>query len=230
METVVYNWIPSDWTELYYSVQSMKRYLKNLDKIYILTAHDLPFEDEQVIRVFIGEEGDTKEKRVINNIRKFCEMNLCEDFIYMCDDFFVNKPFDNNDVLPVYIEDLSDVVGEPPITYWDRLLFSTYKVMRGMGFPTLNYAIHAPSYINCQCFLRMVRILGDHDYQWESGYFNIWAENPVHIDDLENYSICFDRPLKESLIRVTTRDIMFFSVTENGVTEAMKNFIMERFG
>jgi len=230
METLVYNWIPSDWTELYYSVQSMKRYLKNLDKIYILTNHDLPFSDEQVIRVPVIEEGELKEHILINNVRQFCEMGLCDDFIYCADDHFALREFGRDDITPpMTLEDIKDVAfWDDSLPYWNKLLYWTMECLQERGYQTMNYATHAPELMECKKFIEMTQILEGCTYQIQSGYFNIHAKSYRKLSENIGHVKVFTRPMQHKGIEIITRNQWFLTVEEGALNDDMKKFISEK--
>lgn len=231
MDNLVYNWIPSSWNELYYSVQSMKRYLIDLDKIYILTNHDLPFEDEQVIRVPIVEEKISKEYIIVNNVRQFCEMGLCDDFIYLSDDHFALREFSRSDLLPpMALEDLKDVAyWDDSLSYWDRLLYSTMVLLEENGYPTLNYASHSPEYFECDKFLKTVEVMGTCQFQIQSAYLNMWSDGYRFLKDNMSHNKVFTRPMKYKIIDILTRNNRFFCVADGALNDDMKNFIQKNF-
>lgn len=233
METAVYYYKQNEYSDIYHSVQSLRIHHKNLGKIYILTDDDIPFEDEQIIKVPLPNEGEHKEQILITKLKKFCEMELCDEFIHMSADFFVNKPFDSTDLLPpMSFGDIRDKAkpyqGMPE---WNHLLYNTMLVLEEHGYTTFNHATHTPSYVNCKRFLDMTDILpSDCNWQWQTCYNNMWHDSRRFLVDNKEYAKVLMREQRKIYTQLSTNDCMFFTATVFCWNDDFREFIRERFG
>ena len=87
-------------TELYYSIQSVKKYMSWVRKIYVVTPGHKPKESEKFQDIIFINQEDIIPKTVRTPIFNSNGIELCihkidglaEHFIYFNDDFFVNRP------------------------------------------------------------------------------------------------------------------------------------------
>lgn len=173
MVDVVYPWTPSEFFELRYSINSVKRNFVDLGTIFVLS--DVNPEIEGVRWVDTEEEGKSTDERINKKIMRACLLEgISDPFIYCCDDFyFLQKTtFDEIDS-PVALEWLNPDKPYKGAHRWRLRLWNTIYRLDDMGVTTYNYATHTPWVVRKDDFLEAVQFYGSLEGQIESMYFNI---------------------------------------------------------
>lgn len=233
MISAAYYYKHNSHSDIYHSILSLKKNLTNLDKIYVLTDDELPFDIEDVIVVNLPNEGKNKADILITKLKRFCEMGLCEEFIHLSGDFFVNKPFSQQDLFPpMAIDDMDGVViPYENMPHWNHLLLNSLKILQETEHTTYNFATHTPSYVSCDKFLKMKEILPkDNQWQWQTCYNNIWYKGHRFLNDNPTYSKVLLRNRKRFYMELEIRDLSFFTIGQTAWNEDVRQLIQEMFG
>ena len=194
--------------ELRYSLRS----LRNLPhrKVWIFGGCPEWVNTEEVNFVPMEQTGNTKWKKSNSSVKRACETEgVSEDFILFNDDFFVMQPIDELETY--YHKDLGYRVREI-MTRGDVWGFSGYcrrlmdesRMLKYMGKPTLNYAVHIPMVFNKKKMLKLFEKYPDRVIS-RALYGNYYEVGGVDTDDVKIY-LLNEKPDKDSIFLSSTND------------------------
>lgn len=211
--------------ELRYSLRSIEKYCKGMDKVIIIGNKPS----------FVTNVCHIGNNRMFS---QFHENNICEKTIFACshtglsdnflfwnDDFFLTKEIDA-ETYPYYqCGDLNDLL-ETRIHQGDgyrQSILNTITALQRRGKRTLNYDLHCPIIYNKAKF---IEIMQDVDWSVSNGYVikSLYA-NMVGVENqfMSDNKINSDITDKEFEKIISTRHI--FSIGERGLTDELKGRI-----
>ncbi len=138
----------SNDSELLYSLRSLSKYAKNVDRVVIITNQKLNWINHEKVEVIPFEEKHKLGYRnVWDKIDYACDI-ISTPFVLMNDDFLLNKKIDM-DKLPLYL-------GKNPLKSlsscrdkrYAKLILNTIDLLEHSGIVPYNYALHAPMVID----------------------------------------------------------------------------------
>lgn len=140
---------PFNNEELKYSLRSLYRYGKNIDRL-ILVGEKPDFLDySEVIHLPFDEKG-VKDYRIASKILHACDQGILEgDFLFCNDDFFFTRPFDC-DAFPYYHKGLLRYPNGG-IGYQEHLKI-TQEFLSYHGKSIYHFDVHCPIIYNAQKF------------------------------------------------------------------------------
>lgn len=149
----------SDWNdnELRYSLRSIAKYGKNIDRVFICgyaPAFVTRTSKEVVIVPYADPTTDNKHLNILSAIEYVVKnTDISEHFLYSSDDHFYTQPVDF-DNYPVYWRgtELPTELCEKPLWY-DKTMFSTYEVLNAFRLPTHFFAWHGNTHFCKSLFL-----------------------------------------------------------------------------
>jgi len=139
-----------DNEELKYSLRSLERHLKNIDRV-IVVGENPNFLSDKVEYHYIKEAKGNKEYRIASKIYKACELGIVKgDFLFMNDDFFFTKEVDVIKY-PYYHKGCLSLGS--PNKFYKASLMATYNYLKTKELKTLHFDVHTPIIYNAEKFL-----------------------------------------------------------------------------
>jgi GT2 family glycosyltransferase len=156
--------------EMRYSLRSVEKNLSGYRNIYVV-GDNPGFLTDQVIFIPYRDEIGPKnaDGNMTRKILRACiEEGLSDWFLFMNDDFIINRPVKAAEV-PWYHK--GDMATFSP-QYWSTELYRkrlrrTMEVLKGNGLSTLMYDYHAPMLMNKHDF---PKVMAEFDYTADIGY------------------------------------------------------------
>lgn len=162
----------SQWNnnELRISLRSVERNLKNFGKIFVV-GEDPGFLSSNVIYIYYPDEISTRnaDGNMARKIIRACaDPRLSDNFLFMNDDFIINKEIDAAEIPWMHKGDMKD---RPP-KFWKSQFYRyrlrrTFDVLSERNLPTLQYDYHAPMLMNKKKF---PQVMAKFDYAADIGY------------------------------------------------------------
>ena len=151
MATVIYplgrggNW--NDNQELMYSLRSLQKYAKNVDRVVVITDQELKWIKDVEIVPYV-ELSNKSYKNQWLKLDIICGQEA-EPFVYMNDDFILNKPFDMNDVqVSMFHDTLTELAPKCNEKGYGQQLLNTVEELNKRGYKDFNYGMHNPMVID----------------------------------------------------------------------------------
>ena len=161
----------SQWNnnELRFSLRSVEKNLIGVGKIYII-GENPGFLTNKVIHI---PHADPLNQNADGNmamkiIRACQEPKLTKNFLFMNDDFIINKPMVAKNIKWMHKGDFKNRSEE----YWKAQFYRyrlrrTYDLLLALGLPALQYDYHAPMIFNKELFPKLME---QFDYKADIGY------------------------------------------------------------
>jgi len=162
----------SGWNnnELRISLRSVERNLKNFGKIFVV-GEDPGFLSGNVIYIYYPDEISSRnaDGNMARKIIRACnDPRLSDNFLFMNDDFIINKEIDAAEIPWMHKGDMKD---HPPrfwkTQFYRNRLRRTFDVLAERNLPTLQYDYHAPMLMNKKKF---PQVMEKFDYAADIGY------------------------------------------------------------
>ena len=147
----------SDWrnNELRYSLRSIAKYGKNIDRVFIVGYIPYWVDEKQVTCLpFADPQPGNKHYNIMACIEHAVyNSDIAEHFLYSSDDHYYTQPVDF-DKYPVYWRgyDLPTELCDNP-RWYDVTLFSTYEVCNAFRLPTHFFAWHGNTHFCKSLFM-----------------------------------------------------------------------------
>jgi hypothetical protein len=238
MTDVVYIFGPggSKWgdRELFYSLRSVGRHLKNFGQIFVLGSFPA-FARSPGIPFKHLLSSDPYRNKQHNQRKKMLELcvnpEISESFLLMNDDFFICRDVDAV-TIPAYRQGTIamhiDWRKENPSTYLNSLV-NTARALERSKLPDLDFELHVPMPMRRDA---LKRVLEDFTFDWSvrdglcarSLYGNSLNLPGVRLMDLK-----LDSPLTESELLGKISDKPFFSAGPGGCNPAMASALEKLF-
>lgn len=209
--------------ELYYSMLSVKKFLKGYRNIYIIGEH--PGFDGDFIHVPFPDRGD-KDLNIYDKTYQACNIpELSDDFLFMNDDVFFCKPMHVKYIPDSYIGMLNQRMYTVGCPFYKQVLTNTYHALKSRNLPIKDFDGHLPIIYNKNLFKRTTKQFNwgvKHAYAVKSIYFNSLRIAGVQAIDLK-----IAKPENDIPALIANR--WCFSIGDNGLTEVMKSFLFLTF-
>lgn len=206
-------------TDLRYTLRGIEKHLKSVGNVFIV-GH-LPAFLKDV--VFIEHESDpNKAYSIMSKIYAGCKTKeLSNNFIHFNDDHFPLKDIDEK--FPnYYTGKLSDTLkGKSRSGY---SIFG-YNTLEALGEGALDFNLHCPMIYNKKKFIKTM-----DSYDWTKGYLikSLYA-NHNNLTPTPYTELKINTTISPNHIRLLTKDRMFFSVGEFGMTSHMIQYLEELY-
>ncbi len=155
--------------ELRFSLRSVQKNLMGVRKIFVV-GEDPGFLTEEIIHIPHPDPlSQNADGNMALKILRACqEKNLSNDFLFMNDDFIINRPIHAAEIPYMHKEDMK-TRGEKFWTsqFYRYRLRRTFDVLKERGLPTLQYDYHAPIIFNKHQF---PKVMAQFDFQADIGY------------------------------------------------------------
>lgn len=210
--------------ELLYSIQSVKKYLKGHRNIYIIGEH--PGFEFGFIHIPHIDRFD-KDTNICDKVAVACRHpDVSDDFVFMNDDVYFNKPMRCEDIPVTYIGELRErATNKVQNKFYKIVLMNTYNALIKKWLPTKDFDGHMPQVFNKKKFLDAAsgyhwRI--KHGFAVKSIYYNTHRVEGVMYPDMK-----INKPVQNVPAYVGNR--WCFSIGNNGLTNEMKLFLKHAF-
>lgn len=224
----------SKWNdnELRFSLRSVEKNLKGKGKVYVVGENPV-FLSNEVIHIPHPDPlgGLNADGNMAMKILRACEEeSLSDDFLFMNDDFIINRPMQAAKVPWLHKEDMA----MRPEKYWHREFYRkrlrrTFEVLRDRNLPTIQYDYHAPMLMNKHEFPKVMEQFdykADIGYTFRSLYGNCLALTAVPI---LGKKITLYRFQKLEKIREETKNIPFVGYNDFGLNNSLKWWMIDSF-
>ena len=163
----------SGWrnNEIRYSLRSVQKNMKGVGNIWVI-GEDTGFFTDKVRHIYHPDEL-TKHRNADGNmalkiLRACAEPELSENFLFMNDDFIINKPIVAGEIPWLHKNDMATRDHKFWTSQFYRFrLRRTFDVLKERGLPTMQYDYHAPMLMNKNHF---PRVMEQFDYKEDIGY------------------------------------------------------------
>lgn len=218
--------------EIRFSLRSVEKNLAGVGKIWIVgenpgflteKVRHIPYPDE------LGKQN--ADGNMARKILRACrEEELTEDFLFMNDDFIINKPVVAGQIPWLHKGDMKD---RPP-DYWRGELYRnrlrmTFETLRDKGFPTIQYDYHAPMLMNKTLFpkcMDMFDYAHDIGLTFRSLYGN-YCQLPAQ--PIGHYKKTVYKNYKLNELHRYLSDCVFVGYNDNGINPGLKMWMFEKF-
>jgi len=226
----------SQWknNELRFSLRSVAKNLSNVRNVYII-GEDPGFLSENVIHIYHPDELNSRNadgNMALKILRACDEPDLSDDFLFMNDDFIINKPIS---AVNIPLMHKGDMKNRPP-EFWITQLYRfrlrrTFDELKKRGFPTMQYDYHAPMIMNKLTFQR---VMAQFDFKDDIGltfrslYGNTSLEGALSIPLVDQKMTIYQfYRFKEIQIRV--EKATFVGYNDNGLNNSLKYWMFFYF-
>lgn len=218
--------------ELRISLRSVEKNLNGVGNIYII-GEDPGFLSDKVIHIYHRDELGPRNadgNMTLKILRACAEPGLSDDFLFMNDDFIINRPITASEIPWMHKGDMKD---RPP-DYWVTQLYRyrlrrTFDALAMRGLPTMQYDYHAPMLMNKHKFIEVMQAF---DYQDDIGltfrslYGNALAL-PADLVGGRKVTIYKAYDLAEIIERV--KDATFVGYNDGGINYSFKYWMLSQF-
>ena len=174
-----------------------------------------------------------KDANIIRKVLKACaQKELSNNFLFMNDDYYINKPISETDMKAWYLSYMSqykdDWFNE---NNWKAAVKRTYDFLKARNFSCYHFdGSHCPQIYNKWTFQQVMNRVGwdgELGYTISNLYLNITGAEPHFVGNckkafVEN-DLC-DLGMKEAIRKAT-----FISNNDSGLSDDFKNLLQELF-
>ena len=212
-----------DENELRYSLRSVEKYGRNVDKIVI--AGDKPAWLTNVTHSPIGDPYPLRYNNTWHKMKMLCH-NINEPFCLMNDDFFLTAETDFNAIPDYYDGDINSLTERyRRINTYTSVLYSTRHVLVQNGRPLRNHAVHYPMIIHPQKIREYFGLFVDEPgISFRLLYGNVAATQPVELPDLKLSHALTTEEVNEKL-----RGKTMFSIGDGFLATDGKNYLQHLY-
>ncbi len=221
----------SKWgnNELRYSLRSLKKYMKGIERIFICgecpewiqNVYHIPCRD-------ISPYAEFKEQNIYQKIVRACiEGELSNDFLFINDDHFFLKPAPA--AFPFFYDDPIEYIikhRNNGSTYMITMR-NTVEELNKRGCYTRHFDIHTPIIFNKNLFMHVF-----HDWNWNKAYGYMIKSayvNSLGITGDQEKDCKINRSLPAKLILDKIQERYVLSIGDSALNMDMKAFLQERF-
>lgn len=136
--------------ELRYSLRSIEKYCKDVDRVFIVGNKPEFLKDVEYIWV---EDKYKWHTNACLKTKAAIEAGISEDFLLMNDDFFMLKPFEAKKYPHYHKGD----IPEKPNNEYQKIVVNTGNYLKSLGKPFKHYGVHCPMRINAKKYMLLER-------------------------------------------------------------------------
>lgn len=217
--------------EIRYSLRSVHENLQGVRNIFVIGENPGVF-SENVRHIYFPDElrhnADGNMARKI--IRACQEDDLSDDFLFMNDDFIINKPITASEIPWINKGDMA----KRPVSHWNntlyrRRLFRTFDILRKRGLPTIQYDYHAPMLMNKHSF---IEVMSNFNYEDDIGYtFRSLYGNFMRLPSvsLDGQKVTVYKSFTLEGLREHVKDALFVGYNDSGLNSSLKMWLKLTF-
>lgn len=224
----------SKWNnnEIRFSLRSVSKNLQNVGKIFIVG--EMPAFLQNCIHVpceDIFDPGINADGNMTHKLLGVCRRkDLSDDFLFMNDDFIINKPIAANKIPWLHKEDMAT---RPP-NYWTSQFYRyrlkrTFDELKARKMATLQYDYHAPMLMNKHKFISVMEqfdYANDIGYTFRSLYGNSLKLPAIPFAEFKT-TVFHHYNLDKILTKVL--NITFIGFNDDGLNRSLKWWLIDTF-
>lgn len=224
----------SKWNnnELRFSLRSVEKNLKGVGKIYVVGENPGYFTDK-IIYIYYPDPlgGRNADGNMALKILRACsEENLSDNFLFMNDDFIINREMEVSEIPWLHKNDMAT----RPEEYWNREFYRkrlrrTFEVLQERNLPTIQYDYHAPMLMNKHEF---PKVMEQFDYKEDIGYtFRSLYGNCMKLPAIPilGKKVTLYRNYKVAQLDKKTSNIDFVGYNDYGLNSSLKWWLINAF-
>lgn len=218
----------SNWqdNEIRYSLRSLERHVKNVDNVYLI-GQKPTFLNDKIIHIPHNDIFTNKARNIMAKVyRAAIDTRISEDFMFWNDDYFALEDFSTNDYPYFFKCDLEHSLminrGE-----YHMHCKSTYEILKKNKLTFKNFDTHYPIIYNKAKVKKMI-----DSYDWNIPFGFILRSmycNHFKIEGTFQLDCKGNTQLPEKHIPIQHEGKQFFSVGDNALNHAMKNYLAKRY-
>ncbi len=218
--------------ELRFSLRSVEKNLTGVRNIYVI-GENPGFFSSKVTHVYHPDPlpSNNADGNMALKILCACSIpQLSEEFLFMNDDFIINKPMHAPDIPWMHKGDMKNRPHEFWVTQLYRFrLRRTFETLQMHNLPTLQYDYHAPMRMNKISF---PKVMQGFDFKegigltFRSLYGNALALPAEHI---VNQKVTLYAPYTLEQINYRVREAMFIGYNDPGLNSSFKYWLAFNF-
>lgn len=218
--------------EIRFSLRSVEKNLLGIGNVYVI-GENPGFFSQNVIHIYHDDplgSMNADGNMALKILRACEEKKLSNDFLFMNDDFIVNRPIVVSDILWLHKEDMDN----RPEKYWNNRLYRnrlrrTYEILKEKGLPTIQYDYHAPMLMNKHEFPKVMQHFDfreDIGYTFRSLYGNCMKLPAIPVTGKK---VTIYRQYNLEQLAEITNEILFIGFNDRGLSDALKFWLIENF-
>jgi hypothetical protein len=218
--------------ELRVSLRSVQKNLKGVRNIYII-GENPGFLSDKVIHIYHPDELSSinADGNMTLKILRACqEKDLSDDFLFMNDDFIINKPMIASQIPWMHKGDMKDRPSGFWVTQHYRFrLRRTFDLLQISGLPTLQYDYHAPMLMNKYKFPEVMSafdFIDDIGITFRSIYGNVLA---LPADHLVDQKVTLYKTYSLADIIKRTENAQFVGYNDAALNNSFKYWMISQF-
>lgn len=218
----------SNWNnnEIRYSLRSAEKYLQNFRKVFVIGKKP-DFLNENAIEIPYTDIYANKARNIMAKIyRAASDARITNDFILFNDDYFLLQETDAPNYPYYFARDIKETIDKTFNSY-KKYCEATYKCLKTVGKPTLNFDIHKPIVYNKAKFRKMVS-----QYNWNVPHGFIVKSmycNHFEIPGIQKFDHKIDYPYKTDMIKKINENQEMFSIGDKALNTAMRSYLMSLY-
>ncbi|MDE3251225.1 MAG: hypothetical protein KGO92_00370 [Bacteroidota bacterium] len=218
--------------ELRFSLRSVEKNLQGAGKIYIVGERP-SFLSDQVIHIPFPDmlgRSNADGNMALKILRACQEPALTENFLFMNDDFIINKPVKASTIPWLHKGDMKNhTEGFWKSEAYRKRLHRTFKVLLERGLPTLQYDYHAPMLMNKRLFpqcMDQFNFQDDIGYTFRSLYGNFY-KLPAELLAFQKKTVYHYYTLEQ--LHLLLARCVFVGYNDNGLNDSFHLWMYEKF-
>lgn len=217
--------------EIRFSLRSVEKNLLGVRNVYVV-GENPGFLSNRVIHLY---EPDPLQQNADGNmalkiLRACRETSLSDDFLFMNDDFIINKPIVAAEIPWLHKGDMK--LRSP--RFWQSQFYRyrlrrTFDVLQERGLPTIQYDYHAPMLMNKHEF---PKVMAQFDFKADIGYtFRSLYGNCLQLpaQPVEGIKQTIYKSYMLSQLQLITRDPVFIGYNDKGLNNAFKLWLYRSY-
>lgn len=225
--------------ELKYALRAIEKYLTGYRQIIIVgKKRSWLKEAEEVqlqggkwygegivyIDINLNENSETKQRCIFQKILKAAKDERVSDtFAMWHDDHMLLQPLDMKDI-KYWKSGTLDNLGAVAQGTYQRTVLNSNKYIKEQGWTNYHYDIHTPILFEKNKFIELENEDWKKEMILKSLYCNKYGIKGEEMKDLK-----IGKPLKREDIRKAIAGRLFFSISENGTNDAVKDILAELY-
>lgn len=208
--------------ELRYTLRSIQKFLAGYRDIVIVGA---PRKWLTGVRYIEAKEDYTRKERCIfeKTLLACQDPDISDTFLFTNDDIFLTQPIDISQVKYWYSGTVKNLLSMSQGLYQNTVA-NTLKYLQKKGYPDKHFDIHVPILYEKEKYLQLLQVDWERDHIIKSLYCN-----SNHIEGEPMRDLKFGRPFTRPEIKKAIDGRMFFSISEQGTNDGIKELLQELY-
>jgi hypothetical protein len=217
--------------ELRFSLRSVEKNLKGVGNIYVIGENPGFFTDN-IIHIYHPDPLDQNAdgNMALKIIRACRETELTDDFLFMNDDFIINRSMTAVEIPWMHKGDMKD----HPEKFWKTQFYRyrlrrTFDILAKSGYPTIQYDYHAPMRMNKILFpqiMEQFNFKDDIGYTFRSLYGNCLG---LPAEKLKDQKKTIYRYYNIQQIKQLLENARFVGFNDKGLNFSLKWWLISNF-